>query len=105
MSQFAVIQTGGKQYLVRPGDKIKVEKLDAKDGATLKFEALLVSDEKGKDVKVGTPVVKGVTVTAKVEGTGRARKVKVIKFKSKIRYKRKAGHRQKYTALTIDTIK
>jgi len=105
MAKFAVIQTGGKQYLVRPGDSIHVEKLDAKDGAKLSFEALLVSDEKGKDVKIGTPAIKGLKIEAKVEGTGRGKKIKVIKFKPKSRYKRKAGHRQPYTSLRIGDIK
>jgi large subunit ribosomal protein L21 len=105
MSNFAVIQTGGKQYLVKAGDTVKVEKLEAKDGDTLTFDALLVGDESGKDVKVGAPTVKGAKVAAKVLGQGRADKVITFKFKNKIRYKRKAGHRQHFTSLKIEDVK
>lgn len=105
MATIAVIQTGGKQYLVKPGDTLKVEKLAAKDGETVNFEALLVADESGKDAKVGKPIVKGASVVAKVLNQGRADKVTVIKFKNKIRYKRKAGHRQQFTALKVEAIK
>lgn len=105
MANFAVIQTGGKQYLVKPGDVLRVEKIEAKDGATVKFDAMLVADESGKEVKVGKPTVKGASVSATVVRTGRADKVTVIKFKAKVRYKRKAGHRQPFTEIRIDGIK
>ncbi len=105
MAQLAVIATGGKQYLVKPGDRIKVEKLEAKDGAKLSFDALLVADEEGKDIKVGTPTVKGAKVAATVESQGRADKVTVVKFHAKVRYKRKAGHRQPFTLIKIEDIK
>lgn len=105
MAQLAVITTGGKQYLVKEGDSLRVEKLDVKEGESLSFDALLVMDEAGKDVKVGMPSVKGATVSAKVTGAGKADKVTVIKFHAKTRYKRKAGHRQPFTALKIETIK
>ncbi|HTM68682.1 MAG TPA: 50S ribosomal protein L21 [Candidatus Binatia bacterium] len=105
MAQFAVIQTGGKQYLVKEGDALRVEKLDAKEGDSLSFDPLLVMDENGKDVKVGAPSVKGASVSAKVTGAGKADKVTIIKFHAKTRYKRKAGHRQPFTALKIESIK
>ena len=105
MAQIAVIQTGGKQYLVKAGDTLRVEKLEVKEGDVLTFDVLLVADETGKDAKVGTPTVKGSSVSATVVSHGRAVKVDVIKFKPKIRYKRKAGHRQPYTELKIDSIK
>jgi large subunit ribosomal protein L21 len=105
MANIAVIQTGGKQYLVKAGDTVKVEKLDAKDGASVNFDALLVADESGADTKVGAPTVKGAKVSTKVLGQGRHEKVVTFKFKNKIRYKRKAGHRQEYTALKIEDIK
>ncbi len=105
MAQLAVIQTGGKQYLVKEGDTLRVEKLDAKEGAELSFDALLVTDEEGKDVKVGTPTVKGAKVAAKVTGAGKADKVTIIKFHAKTRYKRKAGHRQPFTEIKIDAVK
>jgi len=105
MANFAVIQTGGKQYLVKPGDTLRVEKLDAKDGSSLKFDALLLADEAGKEVAVGKPTVKEASVSATVVKQGRADKVTVIKFKAKTRYKRKAGHRQPFTEIRIDGIK
>lgn len=105
MAKIAVIQTGGKQYLVKQGDTIRVEKLEAKEGSTLSFDALLVADEEGKEAKVGTPVVKGAKVSAKVTGAGRADKVTVVKYKAKVRYRRKAGHRQPFTQLLIEDIK
>ncbi len=105
MANIAVIETGGKQYLVKAGDKLKIEKLDAEEGKKLTFEPLLVADESDKDAKVGTPTVAGAKVTATVLGEGRGRKVEVVKYKPKIRYKKKAGHRQHYTEILIDDIK
>lgn len=105
MAHLAVITTGGKQYLVKEGDVLRVEKLEAKEGDELSFDALLVMNEDGKDVKVGTPTVKGAKVSAKVTGAGKADKVTIIKFHAKTRYKRKAGHRQPFTAVTIGSIK
>lgn len=102
---FAVIQTGGKQYKVREGEIVTVEKLDLEDGKTVNFEVLLVSDDEGKDVKVGDPILKGAKVTGKVQETGKGDKVSVIKFKSKSRYRRNVGHRQPYTKVTIESIK
>lgn len=105
MSYIAVIETGGKQYLVKPGDKLKVEKLEAKEGDKLTFEPLLVADEADKEVKVGTPTVEGAKVTAEVVAAGRGRKVEVVKYKPKIRYKKLTGHRQHYTEIQITDIK
>ncbi len=105
MANLAVIQTGGKQYLVKPGDKLRVEKLEAKAGTTLKFDPLLLADDTGKEVQVGKPTVKGAQVTAVVVEQGRADKVEVVKFKAKIRYKRRAGHRQPFTLIKIEAIK
>ena len=103
--KLAVIQTGGKQYLVKEGDTLHVEKLEAKEGDVLTFDPLLITDEEGKEVKVGTPTVQGATVSVKVEAEGREDKVLVVKFHAKTRYKRKNGHRQPFTALKIETIK
>lgn len=100
----AVIQTGGKQYIVKVGDMLRVEKLDVAEGKTVKFDPLLVASENGSDVKVGTPTVKGATVSATVMGEGRGDKVVVIKYKPKVRYKRKAGHRQPFTSIRIEAI-
>lgn len=105
MANLAVIQTGGKQYLVKEGDTIRVEKLEAKDGDVLTFDTLLVADEEGKDVKVGTPTVKGTAVAARVIGAGRAKKILVVKFHAKTRYRRNVGHRQPYTTLKVESVK
>jgi len=105
MANLAVITTGGKQYLVKEGDVLKVEKLEAKEGETLSFDALLVMDEAGKDVKVGAPIVSGAKVSAKVSEHGKHDKVTIIKFHAKTRYKRKNGHRQPFTAITVESIK
>lgn len=101
---FAVIKTGGKQYLVSEGRKLKVELLSEEEGAELTFDALLVSDEDGKETKIGTPVVDGVKVRAKVLEHGKSDKVSVVKFKRKVRYRRNVGHRQPYTLIEITKI-
>ncbi len=96
----AVIKTGGKQYLVAPGDKIKVEKLDKGEGKEITFgQVLLLS--KGKVTKIGTPLVKGAKVTAKVLKQDRAKKVIVFKYKPKKRYQKKKGHRQPFSQVEI----
>lgn len=100
----AVITTGGKQYTVKEGQKLKVEKLDLEDGKTLDFEPLLVADAEGKDVKVGAPRVAGAKVTAKVLETDRDKKVAVVKYKRKVRYRRNVGHRQPFTMIQIEKI-
>ena len=105
MAHLAVIQTGGKQYIVQEGDTLRVEKLDVKDGDSLSFDALLTCDEAGNGAKVGTPTVKGASVGAKVLRTAKADKVTIIKFHAKTRYKRKAGHRQIFTELKIESVK
>jgi len=101
---FAVIQTGGKQYKVSEGQSLKIEKLDLEAGQPVLFDALLVADEDGKSVKVGTPEVAGAKVTAKVLAQGRAAKVSVIKYKPKVRYRRNVGHRQPFTEIQIEKI-
>lgn len=104
MANFAVITTGGKQYLVKSGDTLRVEKLEVAEGDILSFDPLLIADEAGGEAKVGSPSVKGAKVSAKVLSHGREDKVTIIKFKAKVRYKRKAGHRQHYTELKIENI-
>jgi large subunit ribosomal protein L21 len=102
-AQFAVIETGGKQYLVEPQQTIQVEKLPAKVGDAVSFDkVLLVAD--GKDVKVGKPYVPGAAVAGKVVKQGREKKVIVFKYHSKTRYRRKKGHRQQFTEVEITTI-
>ena len=101
---FAVIATGGKQYIIHEGEELKVEKLDLEEGGTIEFGAMLIADEEGTDVKVGTPNVDGAKVSATVVEQGRAKKITVIKYKPKVRYRRKYGHRQPFTKLKINKI-
>ncbi|MCD6528077.1 50S ribosomal protein L21 [bacterium] len=99
----AVIKTGGKQYLVSPGDKIQIEKIDKKEGEKVSFnEVLLV--EKNKKVEIGTPLVKGAKVIGKVLKQGKKKKVIIFKYKPKKRYKVKKGHRQPFTEVEIEKI-
>ncbi|MFZ2681974.1 MAG: 50S ribosomal protein L21 [Patescibacteria group bacterium] len=102
---YAVITTGGKQYFVHQGEKLQVEKLELEPGATLTLDAMLVAEDDGSKVQVGTPYVAGVKVTAKVVEHGRADKISVIKYKPKVRYRRNVGHRQPFTLLEIESIK
>ncbi|MGQ9510843.1 MAG: 50S ribosomal protein L21 [Thermaceae bacterium] len=98
---FAIIKTGGKQHRVEPGMRLKVEKLPYEPGSTLEFEPLLVG---GEEVKLGAPVVPGAKVVAEVLGHGKGGKVLVMKFKAKVNYRRKRGHRQPYTEILIKEI-
>ncbi len=104
MTNFAVIQTGGKQYIVREGQMLSVEKLNSEAGAVLEFDALLVSDAEGANPQIGTPTVSGVKVKAKVLEHGRDKKVSIIKYKPKSRYRRNVGHRQPFTKIQIEKI-
>jgi large subunit ribosomal protein L21 len=100
----AIIKTGGKQYLVKPGDKLKIEKLEEKEGAEISFSDVLLV-EKGKKVEIGTPFVKDGKVEAKILSHGKGDKIIVFKYKPKKRYSRKIGHRQPYTEIEITGIK
>lgn len=100
---FAVIETGGKQYKVELGKKIRVEKLDVETGKTVTFDrVLLKTDTKG--VSVGDPYVKGAKVEAKVLMSGKGDKKIVFKYHSKTRYRKKKGHRQHFTEIEISKI-
>ena len=101
---YAVIATGGKQYLVKEGQTLNVEKLAKDAGASIDLEVLMVADADGKDVKVGTPNVAGAKVTAKVVEQGRAKKIRIVKYKPKSRYTRVNGHRQPFTKIQIEKI-
>lgn len=101
MSKIAVIKTGGKQYKVQAGETIKVEKLAAALGAKIKLDTLLIAD--GAQVEVGRPSL-GEKVEAEVLQTAKGVKVTVVKYKSKVRYKRTVGHRQQFTAIKILSI-
>ena len=101
---FAVIETGGKQYKVSVGQKIKVEKLDGEADAKLSLDkVLLVAD--GENVKIGTPYVENAKVETKVVRQGRYEKGIAFKYHSKTRYRRKKGYRQHFTELEIVSIK
>lgn len=86
--------------MVAPGDKIKVEKLDEKEGKEITFDEVLLCD-RNKKIEIGAPFVNGAKVTAKVLGEGKGKKLIIFKYKSKKRYKRKVGHRQKFTQIEI----
>lgn len=103
MSKIAVIRTGGKQYTVKEGDKIKIEKIDKKEEAKVKFETLLIATTDGKTVDVGKPTL-GEKVEAKVLEHDRNKKINVVKYKNKTRYLRNKGHRQNYTKVEIISI-
>ena len=100
---YAVIKSGGKQYKVEKGDKLKVEKLDTEAGKNVKISDVLMLVD-GDNVTVGTPLVKGAKVTAKVESHGRGPKIKVVKFRRRKQYRKQMGHRQAYTEISITDI-
>lgn len=100
---FAIIETGSKQYKVALGDKIKVEKLEAK-GDTVTFDKVLLVGTDEKDMKLGAPFISGAKVEAKVVRHGKHDKIIVFKFHHKSRYRKKKGHRQPFTELEITKI-
>ena len=99
----AIIKTGGKQYLVKEGDLVKIEKIPGVAGDAVSFDTLLLTDEKGSKVEIGAPVLK-TKVEATIVKQDRADKILVVKYKSKVRYKRNVGHRQPYTQVKIEKI-
>jgi len=101
MAKIAIIKTGGKQYKVVEGQELKVEKLGQEKGAKIKFDTLLIADEKKADI--GAPSL-GEKVEAEVLEEGKAKKVMVMKFKNKTRYRRNVGHRQPFTKIKITSI-
>jgi|SRR3989344_3141669 len=104
--EFAVIQTGGKQYKVSQGGLVSIEKLpgDHKKGDKVSFDKVLLWDN-GKDTTIGTPYIDGAKVDAEIMEIGRTRKVLVMKYKQKSRYLRRGGHRQSYFKVKITSIK
>jgi large subunit ribosomal protein L21 len=100
---YAVVKTGGKQYRVNEGDVIHVEKLTADVGSKIDFDRVLLVGE-GEQVKVGTPVVDGASVTGIVVEQDRHRKIVVFKMKRRKNYRRKQGHRQDFTGVRIEKI-
>lgn len=103
---FAVIMTGGKQYLVRLGDVITIEKLagDLKAGDAISFDQVLLVDD-GTTTTIGTPTISGKKVSAELVEAGRAKKIDVIQYKQKSRYYKKKGHRQPFMKVKIGAIK
>ena len=100
---YAIIKTGGKQYMVKAGDVLTVEKLDAESGEKVVFEEVLAVGDNG-ELQVGNPVVAGAKVEGTVVGNGKAKKVIVFKYKPKKDYRRKQGHRQPFTKVKIEKI-
>jgi large subunit ribosomal protein L21 len=100
---YAIVRTGGKQYQVEAGDTLRVEKLLGEVGDTVELSEVLLVVE-GETVKIGQPMVDGAKVVAKIVEQGRHKKVIVFKKKKRQGYQVKKGHRQMYTALTIETI-
>ncbi|MFM9420319.1 50S ribosomal protein L21 [Thermus scotoductus] len=98
---FAIVKTGGKQYRVEPGLKLRVEKLEAEPGSEVTLPVLLLSGEK---TVVGAPFVEGAKVVAEVLAHGKGRKITISRFKAKVQYRRKKGHRQPYTEILIKEI-
>jgi large subunit ribosomal protein L21 len=100
---YAVFKTGGKQYRAGKGDKVKIEKLDAAEGDSVEFDQVLLVGE-GDEVKIGTPLVSGSKVKAKVLIQAKDKKIDVIKFKRRQNYRRTHGHRQFFTLVEITGI-
>jgi large subunit ribosomal protein L21 len=100
---YAVVKTGGKQYKVAPGEKLKVEQIPADVGAQVVLDQVLMVGE-GDNVRLGQPTVAGATVKATVVAHGRGEKVRIFKMRRRKNYHRTQGHRQNYTELKIDSI-
>lgn len=104
MSKIAIIKTGGKQYVIKEKDNLKVEKLKAKKDGKVNFEVLMTSAEDGTGLKLGTPILKDSSVEAKAIADGRAKKIRVVHYKNKTRQHTVQGHRQPYTQVQITKI-
>lgn len=101
---FAVIKNGGKQYMVSEGDLVNIEKIDGEKGSRIEFKDILMVAN-GEDVKVGTPLVEGVSIIGEIANQGKRKKIIIFKAKRRKGYRKKQGHRQKYTAVRIKEIK
>ncbi|MCD6177735.1 50S ribosomal protein L21 [bacterium] len=99
----AVIKTGGKQYLVSPSQKIKIEKINKKEGSEVVFKEVLLV-QKGNKIQIGRPFVKGAKVIGKVVGQSKGEKITILKYKPKTRYKKKKGYRHLFTEVEITKI-
>jgi large subunit ribosomal protein L21 len=101
---YAIIRTGDKQFRVEPGKRVRVPSLEAEVGQTVTFDDVLMAGAEGS-IKIGTPTVEGAAVTAEVVAHGKGEKIIVFKWKRRKNYRRKQGHRQKYTEVRIDQIR
>ncbi len=101
---YAVIRSGGKQYRVSPGQRIRLERLDGDAGDSVAFDEVLLVSADG-EVSVGTPTVDSASVLGEIVEQGRGRKIRVFKYKNKTRYRRLRGHRQLHTAVTVQEVK
>ena len=102
--KYAVVKTGGKQYLVQPGSVLSIEKIPGEVGQEIELkEVLMVADDQA--AKIGAPFIKGAEVKAVIEDQYRAKKIMVVKYKPKVRYRRRHGHRQHYTKIRVVEIK
>jgi large subunit ribosomal protein L21 len=104
--EFAIIETGGKQYQVKAGDVVKIEKMpgEFKKGDSITFDKVLLVDN-GSDTTIGTPYISGAKVQATFEEAGRNKTIDVVKYKQKSRYYKKKGHRQPFITVKISSIK
>ena len=102
-TDYAVVETGGKQYTVHPGDTLKVERIASPQEGSLELDRVLLLSKDGQ-LKVGQPLVEGAKVMAEIIDQGRAPKIIVFKYKPKVRYRRKRGHRQPYTQIKVTEI-
>lgn len=100
---YAIIETGGKQYRVQAGETLRIEKLTANEGDTIVLDKVLAVAKDG-NITVGAPYVEGAKVTASVKAQGKAPKIIIFKYHNKTNYRRKTGHRQPFTAVTIEKI-
>lgn len=100
---YAILETGGKQYKVSPGETVRVEKLPGGRGDSLVFEKVLAVSDNG-DIKVGNPYLEGATVKGTIVRQGKARKILVFKYRAKTNYRRRYGHRQEFTEVRVDSV-
>ena len=100
---YAVLSSGGKQYKVEEGDILRIEKISGEVGASVSFDKVLMFSD-GEKVRVGTPLIDGISVSGHIVEQDKAKKILVFKYKRRKGYRRKQGHRQPYTAVKIDSI-
>lgn len=100
----AIIKTGGKQYKVKENDVLKIEKIEGDKDSEVVFDKVLLLEKDSKEIKIGHPFLENTIVKARILEQGRGKKIKIIKFKPKTRYKKTQGHRQFYTKIQIESI-